>query len=482
MSVNSILFLLFLPPVVWIHYILPRRYQYLWLFVASFFFYLSNDVRYIVGLAFCIITTYAAGLLLERTKDSGGKWVLLLCIAANMTPLLLFRYLLSDSPFIPLGISFYTLQAIGYVIDVFHGKTTAEKNVLRYAVYVAFFPTVISGPIQRSFNLLPQIQAGRSFDYKKAHSGLYFLLWGYLLKVVMADQLGPMVNFAFRNPEEMPGATLLWATVLYAVQLYCDFAGYSALAIGTAKLLGFDMDANFMRPYFASSVRDFWTRWHISLSSWLKDYVYIPLGGNRKGKYRTQLNLLVTFLVSGMWHGGGGNFMVWGALHGVYRILENLLSGMIPKNFMENRQGKIASDNRKKHMRLSSLASRIFRTMGTFALVDFAWLFFKADSVGQAFAILYRIFFRFHFSEMTYYGSYLLGGTKQNLLLMLLGIIAVFAVDFIHERKISIENVMADKLPAVARWAVYVAFALLLLFVTVRNYGQAASTFIYERF
>lgn len=482
MSVNSIFFILFLPLVVWIHFILPKRYQYLWLFAASVFFYLSNDVRFIVGLGFCIITTYAAGLLFGKIKGSGRKWILFSCIVANVISLFLFRYLLLNSPFVPLGISFYSLQAMGYVIDVFRGETAAEKNMIRYAVYVAFFPTIISGPIQRSTDLLPQIRVGRSFDYRKAHSGLYFLLWGYLLKVVMADQLGPMVEFAYKNHETMPGATLLWATALYAVQLYCDFAGYSALAIGTAKMLGFDMNANFMRPYFASSVRDFWNRWHISLSSWLKDYVYIPLGGSRKGKWRTQLNLLVTFLVSGLWHGGGGSFIVWGALHGVYRILENLLSGLLPKRLMENRQGKNASDNSKKHMELFFPASRIFRALITFVLVDFAWLFFRADSVGQAFAILYRIFFCFHFKEMTYYGSYLLGGTKQSLLFMLLGIIVVFAVDFIHERKISIENVMAEKLPVVARWTVYVALTLLLIFVAVRNYGQAASTFIYERF
>lgn len=482
MSVNSILFIFFLPMVVWIHFILPKRYQYLWLFAASFFFYLSNDVRYIVGLAFCIITTYAVGMLLGKIKGSGRKWILLTCIMANVASLLLFRYLLPDSPFVPLGISFYSLQAMGYVIDVFRGETTAEKNMIRYAVYVAFFPTVISGPIQRSTDLLPQIREGRSFDYRKAHSGLYFLLWGYLLKIVMADQLGTMVEFAYKKPETMPGATLLWATVLYAVQLYCDFAGYSALAIGTAKILGFDIGANFKQPYFASSVRDFWNRWHISLSSWLKDYVYIPLGGSRKGKFRTQINLLVTFFVSGVWHGGGGNYIVWGALHGVYRILGNILSWTPLKSLVENRHGKNAFDNSSKNNGLSSLVSRIFRALVTFVLVDFAWLFFRADSVGQAVDILYRIFFCFHFKEMTYYGSYLLGRTKQNLMFILLGIIVVFAVDFIHERKISIENVMTDKLPVVARWAVYVAFTLLLIFVAVCNYGQAASTFLYEKF
>lgn len=484
MSFNSVSFIIFLPLVAWVYFALPGRLQYLWLFAASLFFYLSGDVRNAAGLAFCIVTTYAAGLFIGKVRGAGRKWAVFLCVAANVSSLLLFRYLLPGSPFAPLGISFFSLQAMGYVVDVYRGRTAAEKNPARYAVFVAFFPTILSGPIQRSTDLLAQIREGRTFDYDRAHSGLYYLLYGYLLKIVMANQLEPMVEWAYGSYDEMPGATLLWATVLFAVQLYCDFAGYSALAIGTAKMLGFDLKANFSQPYFASSLRDFWSRWHISLSSWLRDYVYIPLGGSRKGRFRTQINLLITFLVSGLWHGGGWNYMVWGVLHGVYRILENFL----PAKFSRGAQGELPDRDgglpgkRLLPGALSVALSRIARALATFALVDFAWLFFRAESLGKAVEILKRIFFSFQFREMTYYGSYLLGESRLHLVLMLLGIAAVFAVDFLHERKISVEGLMARKLPAAARWTVYVALTLLMLSILARNYGMAASTFLYQRF
>lgn len=492
MSFNSIFYILFLPIVIWIHFILPGRYQYLWLFAASLLFYLSNDVRYLFGLSFCIVTTYFAAILIEKTTFFKRKIIFALCISVNVFSLVLFRLLGMGISFAPLGISFYALQAMGYVIDVFRGKTVSEKNVIRYAVYVVFFPTVISGPIQRSTVLLPQIRKGRSFDYGKARTGLYYLLWGYLLKIVVADQLAERVCFAYDNSYMLPGATLLWATFLYAIQIYCDFAGYSALAIGSAKMLGFDMDANFRQPYFAVSIKDFWSRWHISLSSWLRDYVYISLGGNRKGKFRTQFNLMVTFLVSGLWH-GGGNYIVWGILHGVYNIAGNIRRELFlkrnPSPVMKPtvRLFKDSNDqsNRKNWInpgRYCTIVSRIFHVVITFILVDFAWLFFRADSFEHALNILKRIFFCFHFKEMTFYGSYLLGGTKPELVCMLFCVIAVFIVDVLHEKNKSIEKVMKDKIPIVIRWGVYIVLTLLLILVMIRNYGQAASTFIYENF
>ncbi len=478
MSVISVPFILFLPTVVGINFTLPKKLRTSWLFAAGLLFYLSNDIRYLPGLAFCIVTTYGAGLFLGQSREgSGRKKILALCILANVSALLLWRILLPTSPFVPLGISFFSLQAMGYVIDVYRDRTAAERNFVTYAVYVSFFPTIISGPIQRSRDLLPQLREGRDFDYQKAHSGLYLLLWGYFLKIVMADQIGHMVDYAYGSSQELPGATLLWATVLYSIQLYCDFAGYSALATGTAKMLGFDLRDNFLQPYFVSSVRDFWNRWHISLSSWLRDYVYIPLGGSRKGRLRTQCNLLITFLVSGLWHGAGGNFMVWGALHGFYRILGNIITGAFSKSTSTD-----TCAPQEQHRSLISLAGHGMRILSTFALVDFAWLFFRADSVSHALHILYRIFFRFHFHEMTYYGSYLLGCTKPGLLILFLGLLLVFAVDFLHEKKISMEHIMAHKVLLGARWTIYVAFTLLILLVIVRNYGQMASTFIYERF
>lgn len=491
MSFNSILYILFLPIVIWIHFTLPRRYQYIWLFAASLLFYLSNDIRYVFGLSFCIATTYFAAILIEKTKLFNRKIILGLCISVNVFALILFRLLWKGSAFAPLGISFYALQAMGYVIDVFRGKTVSEKNVIRYAVYVAFFPTVISGPIQRSTVLLPQLRNGRNFDYGKARIGLYHLLSGYLLKIVIADQLAGKVSFAYNNPDTLPGAALLWATFLYAIQIYCDFAGYSALAIGSAEMLGFDMDANFRQPYFAVSIKDFWGRWHISLSSWLKDYVYIPLGGSRKGKLRTQFNLMVTFLVSGLWH-GGGNYIVWGILHGAYNIAGNIRRQLFLKRnppamkaaagLMKDSGDRPDRKGRLNQGRYYTVVSRIFHMAVTFVLVDFAWLFFRADSFEHALNILKRILFDFHFKEMTFYGSYLLGGTKAELVCILFCVIAVFLVDVLHEKNRSIEKIMKDKVPIVIRWTVYIILTLLLVLVIIRNYGQAATTFIYETF
>lgn len=474
MSLISVSFVIFLPLTVFINFMLPKKQRYIWLFLASYVFYLSNDVGYGAGLLFCTASTYGTGLLLKG-KSSGGKKVLLgICVAVNAAVLLLFRHSFFGSAAAPIGISFYMLQAVGYVIDVYRGQIPAERNPLKYAVFVSFFPTVISGPIQRAGRLLPQIREGRDFDYKKAHAGLYYLLWGYLLKLAMADRLGIMVNLAYDNYQTMPGATLLWANVLYAVQLYCDFAGYSALAIGAAKLMGFDIDINFSQPYFAVSVRDFWNRWHISLSSWLRDYVYIPLGGNRKGKCRKYVNLLITFLFSGLWHGSGTSFLAWGFLHGIYQIVGDAAAG-------KGKQRRDASKNGEGKEKKTHMAGRVAGMLVTFLLVDFAWIFFRAESIDQAAGIISRILFHFDFHGMTYYGSYLLGGTKLGLLFMLAGIAVVFCVDALHEKKISIEHMMS-RINVAVRWVLYIALTMLLLTMIVRNYGQAASTFIYEKF
>lgn len=461
MSLNSFSFILFMPFTVFVNFILPKKYRYIWLFLAGCFFYLSHDYRYITGLLFCTLTTYITGILLEK-RNCPGKPLLGICILLNILNLLFFRHSFARLSFTPPGMSFYTLQAMGYVIDVYRKRIPAERNPIRYALFVSFFPTVLSGPIQRGTGLLQQLREGRDFDYSKAHSGLYCLLQGYLLKLVLADSLGPMVDYAYGSFQAMPGAALLWATVLYALQLYCDFAGYSALAVGAGRLLGFDIGPNFSQPYFASSVKEFWNRWHISLSSWLRDYVYIPLGGNRKGKARKCLHLMATFIVSGIWHGTGLNFMVWGLLHGGYQVLGNLLPG--------------------KPQREKGPLRRIAGMIFTFILVDFAWLFFRADSLKQAFQILSRILFDFHFREMTYYGHYLLGGTRLNLLLLLAGIAVLFFLDFLHEKKITLEEIALRRVSTGVRWTFYIALTLLLLLVIVRNYGQAASTFIYENF
>lgn len=462
MSLISFSFIFYMPFVVLINFAFPKKYRYIWLFSASLLFYISNDIRYLSGLFFCIITTYATGRLIEKNGGLQKKIILMICILLNILSLFTFRYSLLNLGFVPIGMSFYTLQAIGYTIDVYRKEIAAEKNFLRYAAFITFFPTVTSGPIQRGTDFLKQLREGRDFDYTKAHSGLYCIMWGYFLKIVVADRLAPMVNYAYGNYLDMPGATLVWATVLFGIQLYCDFSGYSALAIGAGRLLGFDIRDNFSQPYFSGSIKEFWSRWHISLSSWLRDYVYIPLGGNRKGKFRKYVNLMVTFLVSGLWHGSGGNFLIWGALHGSYQIMDDMLN---------QRKGK-----QKRFMR------RIVSIVVTFILVDFAWLFFKADSLEQAFGILGQIFLHFDFHRMTYYGTYLLGGGRMNLLISLAGIMILFLSDVLHEKKVYLEEFAARRINVIFRWIFYISAALLLLLIIVRNYGQSASTFIYEKF
>ncbi len=461
MSVNSMSFVIFLPLVVGINFIIPRRYRYVWLCLASYVFYLSNDWRFLVGLGTCSVISYVVGIGLEHVEANKKKWILGMGILGNLLLLGVFRYTIVTDFFVPLGLSFYGLQAMGYLVDVYRGQIHAEQNILKFSLFVAFFPTIMSGPIQKATTLLPQIQEGRDFDYDRAHAGLYQLLKGYLLKMVIANQLLVMVDFAYNDYQNMPGATLLWATVLYAIQLYCDFAGYSALALGAGKLLGFDLGENFRQPYFAVSIKDFWRRWHISLSSWLRDYVYIPLGGNRKGEARKALNLMLTFLVSGLWHGTGLQFFVWGGLHGIYQVIEDRLP---------------------KQKKAPGLPVRLIRMGVTFVLVDFAWLFFRAGSLQEALEILQRIFFAFDFKGMTYYGTYRLGVSQGELLFVLLGMSAVFVVDLLHERQVSVRSWAESRLPLAVRWTAYVALTLLILFVVVKNYGLAAATFIYARF
>ncbi len=464
MALNSLAFIVFLPLVVGINFLIRREYRYLWLFLASCYFYLSNNVGFWVGMTVCTGTTYITGLLLDKLAGPRRKGILTFCIVVNVGMLFLYRYTDADTVLVPIGISFYSLQALGYLVDVYRRQIPAEKNFFKYALFVNFFPTVASGPIQRGTGLLQQIREGRDFDYGKAHAGLYCLLWGYLLKYLISNPLGNMVSYAYDDYAAMPGATLLWATVLYAVQLYCDFAAYSALAVGTGKLLGFDLLGNFLQPYFATSVKEFWKRWHISLSSWLRDYVYIPLGGSRKGKLRTYINLMITFIISGLWHGRGLQFLVWGAIHGIFQIVENCVR-------KGRRETKVAKN----------WVSRILRGLMTFALVDFAWLFFRADSLEAAVNICKRIIFEFQWKEMTYYGSYLLGGSKRDLLLLLVSMLTVLAVDVLHEKGILIENI-ARKCPIVLRWSAYIVLTVLIVYAAVCNYGVTATTFIYERF
>jgi D-alanyl-lipoteichoic acid acyltransferase DltB (MBOAT superfamily) len=271
---------------------------------------------------------------------------------------------------LPVGISFYTFQAVGYTIDVYRGDLKAERHLGIYALFVSFFPQLVAGPIERAKNLLPQFKQSFNIDYERISSGLKIMLWGFFMKLVVADRLSVYVDAVYNNVPQHNGTSLLLATFLFAIQIYCDFAGYSNIAIGAAKIMGYSLMENFRRPYFSRSISEFWKRWHISLSTWFKDYLYIPLGGNRVSSSRHLFNLFVTFLISGIWHGANWTFVVWGALHGVFLIV----------GVLKNRILKLQKNN------------QFIDIIITLTLVLFAWIFFRANTISDAFIIIEKIF------------------------------------------------------------------------------------------
>ena len=340
------------------------------LLIISYLLYTNWIPAYSIFLLGITAITYISAIFIE-TYSSKRKIIIYTGVILTLLPLLIFKYynFLNNSIvdllnycglkfefkglnlIVPIGISFYTFQALGYLWDVYYGKIKAEKNWWDYMLFVSFFPQIASGPISKASDLLPQIKAEREFNYSQAVEGLKFLLWGMFLKVVLADRLGLYVDSVYSNYQYHNGLTCLMASVMYSFQIYGDFAGYSCMAVGVGKLLGFDLINNFKRPYLAVSVTDFWRRWHISLSTWLKDYIYIPLGGSRCSKLRNYWNIFVTFLVSGIWHGANWTFIVWGILHGLLQIIEiackfqtNIRGGGYFKNYYNFYTNKLCMD------------------------------------------------------------------------------------------------------------------------------------------
>ena len=316
--------------------------------LASYFFYMCSGPKYGLLIFSVTLVSYLSGLVIEKCSKKAQKLsALVVTVLVCMGILFFFKYFnffsgiansimqllgIRQDPFVlnvvlPVGISFYTFQTMSYVIDVYRGVTKAEHHFGKYAAFVSFFPQLVAGPIERSNNLLPQINNDHVFDYEKAMHGVKLMLWGYYKKLVIADVLSEYVQKVFNDPHSFSGFALIIASVFFSLQIYCDFSGYSDIALGTAKLFGIDLMINFRSPYFSKSIKEFWSRWHISLSTWFRDYVYIPLGGNRVGKIRHYMNLMITFLVSGLWHGANWTFIVWGGIHGLIQVLETAILG-----------------------------------------------------------------------------------------------------------------------------------------------------------
>ena len=389
--------------------------------------------------------TCASGILLEKTKEMNipadavrrrKKWIVALSFCSNLGILVFFKYMgfatkiINDAAallhlqfsipkfdvLLPVGISFYTFQALGYTMDVYRDDIRAERNFIQYALFVSFFPQLVAGPIERSGNLLKQLAEHKKFDFSRFRDGLLLMLWGFFLKIVLADRIAIFVDTVYGNYKAFGGYYLIVATVLFAVQIYCDFCGYSTIATGAARILGINLMDNFDAPYLSTSVAQFWRRWHISLTSWFRDYLYIPLGGSRKGTFRKHLNRMIVFLVSGLWHGAGFSYVIWGGLNGLYQGI-----------------GEITMPLRKKFTDLfrlnrDSLGHRLFQGILTFILVDFSWIFFRSGDVHEAFDIIRSIFHADNpwiFTDGSLYGC---GLDLSNFLLMLCGIgILLFA-------------------------------------------------------
>ncbi len=401
MTFNSWEFLLFYPIVTLLYFVLPKRTKWIMLLIASYFFYMCYQAELVFLIAGTTLVSWVASVIIEKSeKKAVRRTCLTVTLIVCFGVLFFYKYfnflagsvvgiieLFGGNPspvelnlLLPVGISFYTFQTLSYVIDVYRGDVECERNFFFYALFVSFFPQLVAGPIERPNNLVPQLKETHKFDKDNFVKGAKHMLVGFFKKVCVADYIAVFVNSVYNSIEGATAISIIIATCLFAVQIYCDFSGYTDIAIGCARIMGIKLMKNFDHPYTATSVKEFWSRWHISLSSWFKDYLYIPLGGNRRGKARQMFNVMVVFLVSGLWHGAAWTFVIWGALHGIFQVVGTLT--WKPRNRLLSKIG-LSKD---------SLGVVLIRRFFTFALVSFAWLFFRANSMTDAVNLLKKLF------------------------------------------------------------------------------------------
>ena len=404
MNFNSIAFFYFLFIVVILYFLIPHKYRWFFLLIASFYFYASVNVQYTFLLVISIVSIYLASLQIEKTSNATIKKIsLICCLSVNLGMLILFKYCnflfwnlnyvssrlslsfeLSYLEFLlPIGISFYVFMAMSYIIDVYKKETKAVRNPGIVALYVSFFPHLVAGPIMRANELIPQFYKVHEFEAERISNGLKLIVWGLFKKVVIADRLALYVDFVYLNPTQFDGVTLSVATIFFAFQIYCDFSGYCDIAIGCAQILGYDLTDNFNRPYSSQSIVDFWRRWHITLYAWLRDYVYIPLGGNRVSPPRYFFNILLVFILSGIWHGANWTFFAWGLILGTF-VLVTLITTPLREKCIQTAAIHLQLQRTAAFRKIYSLLC-----IGiTFILVDFAWIFFRSNSISEAFSII----------------------------------------------------------------------------------------------
>ena len=478
MGFTSLAFLVFFP-IVWLVYLmLPGRFRTVWLLAASYVFLGTFGTKYLAVLIGSTLVTWVAGLILEKygttngvkkaeaeskampeagkssaseqKKNSLATGVFVAVVGFHVAVLCFFKYNRSNIA-LPIGISFYTFQAIGYLTDVYRGTVRAERNLLNFALFQAFFPKLVQGPIERSGNLLRQIQNIGTLpvrDPERTRRSALLLLWGLCEKLLIADRIAIPVNAVYSQFGAFGGVEIILATALYAFQIYCDFAGYTDMGRGIAGLLGFDLLVNFKRPYQADSVQDFWRRWHLSLSSFLRDYVYIPLGGSRRGRFRRAVNILITFGISGIWHGTGFHFLLWGLLHGIGQIFDI------------------------KNWKVPRAVKRVL----IFLFVDATWMVFRVNSLGDLKGMLRVILTNFRLQDFA--GMQL---SSFEWVLLVLGILAVIAKDVLNEKGFAFQSWILER-NAVLRCLIYTALLGAVLIFGVYGAAYDTSGFLYTQF
>lgn len=474
MLFNSLHYLFFLPIVLLLYFVLPHRYRWVLLLIASSYFYMVLVPEYILVLYAIIIIDYFVGLLLERTEGRTKRSILIVSILVNIGILCAFKYTnffvenIEDffafigislnigrlSWILPIGLSFHTFQSLSYTFDVYAGRVKAEKHLGIYAVYVLFFPQMVAGPIERPDNLLPQLHAPQRFNAEKASTGLRLILRGLLRKVLVADNLAVLVDVVYSAPNNYSGTELMFVTWLFAIQIYCDFAGYTDMARGSAKLLGISLIENFNYPYFAKNISEFWHRWHMSLSTWFRDYVYYPLGGSKVGTYLTVRNVLIVFGLSGLWHGANWTYVVWGLAHGFLLSMYQLKQKYFPSRNLQPR----------------NLVSEIFSWFITFQLVSLTWVFFRAKNIEDAYLVFVKI--------ITIPGSLFASSSSWTLPVeQSLFCVGLSFLVIIFDLA-AIKDVRFRNAPVMVRWASYVAAIVLIVLVGQLDQRQ----FIYFQF
>ncbi len=480
MLFNSLEFLIFFPVVTVLYFLLPHKIRWFLLLISSCIFYMAFVPKYILILGVTIIVDYFAGIIISRMQGNNKKIFLIVSLITNIGLLFVFKYfnffnenikhladllnwnypIASLSIILPIGLSFHTFQSMSYIIEVYRGKQQPEKHFGIYALYVMYYPQLVAGPIERPQNMLWQFHKEHSIDTQRVSDGLKLMAWGLFKKVVIADNLALVVNSVYGNPTAVNGFSLVIATYFFAFQIFCDFSGYTDIARGASRVMGIELMQNFKRPYFSKTISEFWRRWHISLSSWFTDYVYIPLGGNRCAKWKWFRNTMIVFLLSGLWHGANWTYVIWGGLNGFY-----LVFAIISKDI----RGKI-----KKWTGIEKFPNinKVIKVFCTFNLICFSWIFFRASSFTQAITIIKRIFM--DFSLKIDIGR---AGISRYQLVLCYGVIAFLLAVQLFQRNRKIVNELNTRHVAL-RWVIYYTALICIIIFGVFN----TNSFIYFQF